>query len=194
MKRRNPQAGVTLLELLIALWVMAAAAVILSSTLGLAGRGLARVGAEAADVEAITARVVLRRWLEGMPVGAQITGDGAGMTFGALIDEPPLSAAQVTEVRVTGEGGAVRAMAGDGALVAELAGEGVLVAVAYYGSPGPGIAPGWREDWPPTAEALPELVRIIYETEGRVAPPLTVIPARLERQSEMSLSSPSPPG
>lgn len=194
MRRRNSRAGVTLLELLIALWVMAAAALILASTLGLAGRALARVGAEAADVEAITARVVLRRWLEGMPLGARITGDGAGMTFGALIDEPPLSAARVTEVRITGEGGAVRAMAGDGALVAELAGEGVLVGLDYYGSPGPGIAPGWREDWPPTAEALPELVRITYETDGRVAPPLTVIPARLERQSEMSLSSPSPPG
>ena len=192
--KRNPRAGVTLLELLIALWVMAAAAVILASTLGLAGRALARVGAEAADVQAITARVVLRRWLEGMPVGARIVGDAGGMTFGALIDEPPLSAARVTEVRLTGEGGAVLAVAGDGALVAELAATGMLVGVDYYGSPGPGVAPGWREDWPATAEALPELVRITYQTEGRVAPPLTIIPARLERQSEMSLSSPSPPG
>lgn len=192
--KRNPRAGVTLLELLIALWVMAAAAVILASTLGLAGRALARVGAEAADVQAITARVVLRRWLEGMPLGARIVGDAGGMTFGALIDEPPLSAARVTEVRVMDADGAVIAVAGDGALVAELAADGVLVAVAYHGSPGPGIASGWRRDWPATAEALPDLVRITYETEGRVAPPLTVIPARLERQSEMSLSSPSPPG
>lgn len=188
--RRNRRAGVTLLELLIALWVMAAAALILASTLGLAGRALARVGAEAADVEAITARVVLRRWLEGMPVGAQIVGDAGGMTFGALIDEPPLSAARVTEVRLSGEGGGVRAVAADGALVAELASEGALVGLAFYGSPGPGVAPGWREDWPATAEVLPELVRIRYETEGRVAPPLTVIPARIARQSEMSLSSP----
>jgi hypothetical protein len=188
--KRNRRAGVTLLELLIALWVMAAAAVILASTLGLAGRALVRVGADAADVEAITARVMLRRWLEGMPVGARIVGDAGGMTFGALIDEPPMTAARVTEVRVTAEGGAVRAVAGDGALAAELAGEGALVGLAYFGSPGPGIAPGWRTDWPATAEILPDLVRISYETEGRIAPPLTVRPARLARQSEMSLSSP----
>ena len=188
--RRNRRAGVTLLELLIALWVMAAAALILASTLGLVGRALARVGAEAADVEAITARVVLRRWLEGMPERARLTGDGAGMTFGALRDEPPLAAAEVTDVRSADEGGAVRAVAGDGALVAELAADGVLLGLRYYGSPGAGLAPVWREDWPATAEALPDLVRITYETEGRMAPPLTVIPARLARQSEMSLSSP----
>ena len=176
MTRRNPRAGVTLLELLIALWVMAAAALILASTLGLVGRALARV--------------VLRRWLEGMPERARLTGDGAGMTFGALIDEPPLSAAEVTDVRIADEGGAVRAVAGDGALVAELAADGVLLGLRYYGSPGAGLAPVWREDWPATAEALPDLVRITYETEGRMAPPLTVIPARLARQSEMSLSSP----
>lgn len=190
MRRRNPQAGVTLLELLIALWVMAAAALILASTLGLAGRALVRVGAEAADVEAITARVVLRRWLEGMPVRGTIVGDAEGMTFGALIDEPPLSVARVTEVRVTGGGGAVRAIAGEGAVTVVLAGEGVLVGLAYYGSPGPGDAPEWRTNWPATASALPDLVRISYDTEGRTAPPLTVIPARLERQSVMSLSSP----
>ena len=65
--KRNRRAGVTLLELLIALWVMAAAAVILASTLGLAGRALVRVGAEAADLEAITARVVLLRLLAFKP-------------------------------------------------------------------------------------------------------------------------------
>ena len=188
--RRNRRAGVTLLELLIALWVMAAAAMILASTLGLAGRALARVGAEAADVEAITARVVLRRWLEEMPERARLTGDAAGLTFGALIDEAPLSAAQVTEVRLSAADGAVRAVAGEGAVQAVLAAQGVLVGVRYFGSPGPGVAPGWRADWPEGAEALPDLVRISYETEGRVAPPLTVIPARLARQSEMSLSSP----
>lgn len=187
---RNRRAGVTLLELLIALWVMAAAAVILASTLGLAGRALARVGAEAADVEDITARVVLRRWIEGMPAGAQLVGDGAGMSFGTLIDEPPLSAADVTEVRVSGADGAVRAVAGNGVLVADLAGEGVLVALSYFGAPEPGLEAGWRNDWPATAESLPDLVRISYETQGRVAPPLTIIPARLARQSEMSLSSP----
>ena len=95
MRRRNPRAGVTLLELLVALWVMAAAAMILASSMGLIGRALGRVGFEAADVDRITARGVLRRWLEEMPEGASLAGDAQGMRFGTLIDQPPLTAAVV---------------------------------------------------------------------------------------------------
>ena len=41
----------------------------------------------------------------------------------------------------------------------QLAADGVLLGLRYYGSPGAGLAPVWREDWPATAEALPDLVR-----------------------------------
>jgi prepilin-type N-terminal cleavage/methylation domain-containing protein len=186
---RRPKAGVTLLELLIALWVMAAAALILSSTLGMAGRALVRVGAVSQDVEAITARLMLRRWLEAMPVQARLSGDDTEMIFGTLIDEPPLTAAEVTEVRVSGTGGAVRASAA-GVVVAELGPDGDLLILRYYGSPVPGGLPEWRADWPVTADRLPDLVQISYADRDRALPPLTVIPARLARQSEMSLSSP----
>jgi prepilin-type N-terminal cleavage/methylation domain-containing protein len=188
--KRKPKAGVTLLELLIALWVMAAAAMILSSTLGMAGRALARVGAVSHDVDAITARLMLRRWLEAMPLQARLSGNDTEMIFGTLIDELPLTAALVTEVRVTGSGGAVRASAAEAVVVAELAPDGVLLALRYFGSPVPGGLPEWRPDWPVNAERLPDLVQISYTDRGSVVPPLTVIPARLARQSEMSLSSP----
>jgi prepilin-type N-terminal cleavage/methylation domain-containing protein len=187
--KRKPKAGVTLLELLIALWVMAAAAMILSSTLGLVGRALARVGAVSHEVEAMTARLMLRRWLEAMPLQARLTGSGSEMTFATLIDEPPLTAARLTEVRVSGDGGAVRASAAE-AVVAELAPTGDELALRYYGSPVPGGLPEWRADWPVNADRLPDLVQISYADRGSVLPPLTVIPARLARQSEMSLSSP----
>jgi prepilin-type N-terminal cleavage/methylation domain-containing protein len=186
---RKPKAGVTLLELLIALWVMAAAAMILSSTLGLVGRALARVGAVSHEVEAVTARLMLRRWLEAMPLRARLTGTASEMTFGTLIDAPPLTAAQVTEVRLSGDGGAVRASAA-GAMVADLAPAGGQLALRYYGSPVPGGLPEWRSDWPVTADQLPDLVQISYADRDNILPPLTVIPARLARQSEMSLSSP----
>lgn len=184
--RRNGRAGVTLLEMLIALWVMAAAAVILSSSLGLTGRALQRVGSEAADVDALAARVVLRRWLEEMPVAARLTGDAAGMEFGALIDVPPLTAARVETVRFGMDGSALRAVAGDGAVVAELSDDASLTVIRYFGE---GV---WREEW--TAGSLPEAIRIEYLDRGRIVPPLTVIPARRARQSEISLSSPVPPG
>ena len=186
--RRNPRAGVTLLELLIALWVMAAAAVILSSSLGLTGRALARVGAEAADVDALAARAVLRRWLEEMPGAARLTGDATGMEFGAMIDAPPLTAARVEAVRLVQEGVALRAIAAEGAVAAELSADGALVGIRYFGDG------AWRDDWPAGMGRLPDAVRIDYIDRGRVVPPLTVIPARRARQSEMSLSSPVPPG
>lgn len=186
--RRKGRAGVTLLEMLIALWVMAAAAVILSSSLGLTGRALQRVGSESADVDALAARAVLRRWLEEMPVAARLSGDARGMEFGALIDTPPLTAARVEAVRVMAEAGALRAVAGEGAVVAELSAEGELTGIRY-------LADGvWREDWPAAMGRLPDALRIDYLDRGRVVPPLTVIPARRARQSEMSLSSPEPPG
>jgi hypothetical protein len=90
---------------------------------------------------------------------------------------------------VSGTGGAGRASAAE-ALVAELAPDGVLLALRYYGSPVPGGLPEWRADWPVNADRLPDLVQISYADRDRVVPPLTVIPARLARQSEMSLSSP----
>lgn len=194
MTLRNPRAGVTLLELLIALWVMAAAALILSSSLGLMGRALARVGGEATDVDRIAARVTLRRWLEEMPVGARMAGDAGGVTFFTLIDRPPLTAAELVAVRVSGEGGAVRAEAGAGAIAVDLAPAGVVTGLRYFGAPGPADRAEWRTDWPETATALPDLIRLEYTDGQRVMPPLTVIPARQARQSEMSLSSPVPPG
>lgn len=198
MTRRNGRAGVTLLELLIALWVMAAAALILSSSLGLMGRALARVGGEATDVDRISARVTLRRWLEEMPLGARLTGDAGGVTFFTLIDTPPLTAAELVAVRVSGEGGAVRAEAGsgtgDGALSVVLAPVGEVTGLRYFGAPGPGDRVEWRADWPEAATAPPDLIRLEYTDGVRVMPPLTVTPARKARQSEMSLSSPVPPG
>ena len=192
MTRRNPKAGVTLLELLIALWVMAAAALILASSLGLMGRALARVGGEATDLDRITSRVTLRRWLEEMPTGARLVGDAGSVTFFTLIDTPPLTAAELVAVRVSGAGGAVRAEAG--AILVDLAPQGQVTGIRYFGAPGPADRAEWREIWPETATALPDLIRLDYVDGERAMPPLTVIPARKARQSEMSLSSPVPPG
>lgn len=192
MTRRNPRAGVTLLELLIALWVMAAAALILASSLGLMGRALARVGAEATDVDRLTARVTLRRWLEDMPLAARLTGDGASLTFFTLIDTPPLTAAELVAVRVSGDDGAVRAQAG--VVQMDLSPAGAMSSIRYYGAPGVADSAAWRDDWPVTATGLPNLIRIEYEDGARPMPPLTVVPARKAGQSEMSLSSPVPPG
>lgn len=197
MQRRNPRAGLTLLELLIALWVMAAAALILASSLGLTGRALVRIGSDAADIGPLTDRNRLRHWIESMPPGATLSGDSTSLAFATLIDEPPRDMASLTDVQLALIEGTLRAIAGPSdtpALTATLSETATGLTIRYYGSPLPNSQSGWHDDWPATAIALPDLIRIDYTSDVAPAPPLSVIPALASRQSEISLSSPEPPG
>ena len=197
MPRRNPRAGLSLLELLIGLWVMAAAALILASALGMTGRALSRIGAGAADISLLTDRNRLRHWIEAMPLGAVLSGDTLGMSFATLIDEPPLDMATLTVVEVLQQGTAIALRAGpaDGpSLTGTLAETGKIVEIRYYGSPDLTSPKAWHDAWPGSSGTLPDLIRIDYESGGAPAPPLSVIPALWARQSEISLSSPVPPG
>jgi hypothetical protein len=197
MQRRNPRAGLTLLELLIALWVMAAAALILASSLGLTGRALVRVGSDAADIGPLTDRNRLRHWIESMPPGATLSGDSTSLAFATLIDEPPRDMASLTDVQLALIEGTLRAIAGPSdtpALTATLSETATGLTIRYYGSPLPNSQSVWHDDWPATAIALPDLIRIDYTSDVALAPPLSVIPALASRQSEISLSSPEPPG
>lgn len=197
MQRRNPRAGLTLLELLIALWVMAAAALILASSLDLTGRALARVGSDAAGIGPLTDRNRLRHWIESIPPGAALSGDSETLTFTTLIDEPPLDMASLSGVQLTLSDTTLSALAGPigaRALTATLTETATGLTIRYYGSPWPNSQNGWHAEWPATAVALPDLIRIDYQSDLTPAPPLSVIPALSSRQSEISLSSPEPPG
>ena len=197
MQRRNPRAGLTLLELMIALWVMAAAALILSSSLGLTGRALARVGSDAADIGPLTDRNRLRQWIESIPPGATLSGDSKTLSFTTLIDEPPLDMARLSDVQLALSDTTLRAVAGptdEPALTATLSTTAIGLTIRYYGRPLPDGQSGWHDTWPATAVALPDLIRIDYPSDLTPAPPLSVIPALSSRQSEISLSSPEPPG
>lgn len=191
MRRRNPRAGLTLLEVMIALWITAAAALVMASVTGFMARALDRVEAEG-DVERISARIALRRWLEAMPEGAVLTGDAESLRF-ATPAVVPDGVAGLGEVVVAVDGGGVVVRA-EGQRPEWLARQGSLASIRYWGAPFPDMAEGWRDDWPEGAALLPGLVRIDYAEGGQPLPPLTVVPARLARQGEMSLSSPEPPG
>lgn len=197
MTRRNPQAGLSLLELLIGLWVMAAAALILAAALGMTGRALSRIGEGAADISLLTDRSRLRHWIEAMPLGAVLSGDALAMSFATLIDEPPLDMATLTMVEVVQQEDTITLRAGPAvgpSLTGVLAAKGRILAIRYYGSPDLTAPKTWHDAWTGSSGVLPDLVRIDYESGGVPAPPLSVIPALWARQSEMSLSSPVPPG
>jgi hypothetical protein len=90
---------------------------------------------------------------------------------------------------------ALRAGPAEGpSLTGILAAKGKITGIRYYGSPDLTAPKAWQDSWPESAGALPDLVRIDYDSAGAPAPPLSVIPALWARQSEISLSSPVPPG
>lgn len=196
---RNPQAGVTLLELLISLWVMAAAALILSSSLGLLGRMLDRVGTEWNETDFLIDRLTLRRWIEAMPPTALLTGGPDRVNFTTLVDEHPLSVASPAMVRLSQGSEGVVAVLSDAEIEEgpqvrrlRLSPNGAL-SIRYFGVASLGAEPAWTDVWPPEA-GLPGLIRIEYRIGVRPTPPMTAIPALRAHQSEMSLSSPVPPG
>ena len=120
-----------------------------------------------------------------------------GMSFATLIDEPPLGMATLTVVEVLQRDEAIELRAGpvDGpSLTGVLAKTGTIISIRYYGSLDPNAPKTWHEAWKESSGVLPDLIRIDYESGGEAAPPLSVIPALWARQSEISLSSPAPPG
>lgn len=195
---RNPRAGVTLLELLISLWVMVAAALILSSTLGLTGRMLNRVIVEAGDTDFLINRLTLRRWIEAMPPAALLTGTVGEVRFTTFVDEPPLTPANLVLVQLTeGPDGIVASLYDSDEDTASLvrslrlSPKGTLT-IRYFGVVSFQEAQ-WHDTWSPQA-GLPQLISFDYQIDNRSVPPLTAIPALWAAQREMSLSSPVPPG
>ncbi len=197
---RRPTAGVTLLELLVSLAMMAALAMILASSFGVISRALQRLDPAQSALAVLLDRATLRRWIEDMPREAALQGEGDSLTFPTLIDDGVFWPGALATVTLTREGPALIATAttqdvGDhpgqtrritlSSTVSE-------IGLAFLSPADSGID-DWVDAWP-VGPILPDLVRITYDIDGRMAPPLTVEPARTARQSVMSLSSRAPPG
>lgn len=203
---RHPRRGTSLLELLLALAMMSAIALIMSAALGLTSRAGVRFAGSEIGTGLLLHRDRLRRLIEDMPPQGRLWGTDGRLEFDTSIEEPPFwpgDLVHVTLERATAPGGirpvVVSAVAPgvdsaegprtDFSLVEHSEG----LQVRYWGSPVPGMRPEWREVWPMTAP-LPELVRIEYDAAGTTLPPLVVRPARSLSQEVMSLSSRLPPG
>ncbi|MBU2359746.1 MAG: type II secretion system GspH family protein [Alphaproteobacteria bacterium] len=200
MPRRRRTAGVTLLELLVSLAMMAALALILASSFGVIGRALARLDPAQAQMALLLDRATLRRWIEDMPSEAALQADGDSLTFQTLIDDGLFWPGTLATVTVAQDGDALVATAvtpdvGDHPGHSQriiLSTAASDVALGFL-APRDGGSPDWVPDWP-VGPVLPDLLRITYAIDGRMAPPLIVVPARAARYSVMSLSSRAPPG
>ena len=197
---RDPRAGLSLLELLLALALMASLALILATSFDIIGRALQRLDPARAATLPLLERGTLRRWIEAMPREVTLRVEGDSLTFETLIDDGqfwPGVLATVTLARA-GDALVATAVSPDApghpgqtrALVLSHAVSDIGLEVLPLAE---GAAAGWQADWP-VGPVLPDLVRITYDIAGRATPPLIVMPARDARHSVMSLSSPLPPG
>lgn len=208
---RNPKAGVTLLEMLIALAVMALLAAIGASVLSFSGRSLARIGDSAAGADIALARHDLRYWIEhalmqsgadGITIAAD--GDSRRLTLHVLLDDGLFWPGQVTVVTLGLDAAPV-----DPVVIATasglsdsdqsptdrtltLSGMGARLAIRYFGRTSEDSSVDWHDTWR-SKDGIPSLVQITISDSLRAYPPLIVRPGKIFLQREMSLSSLLPP-
>jgi type II secretory pathway pseudopilin PulG len=204
MTARNPRAGVTLLETLVGLLVMAMVAVLLSSAFGTNLRLLSRSQASAALVDQALARRDFRIWLEHAlesPVPNVprpiLSGTSTELRFLSVPPGGQFWPGIATEVSFGPEATAIGTgttpdKATEIGLALALAPPGTLVALEYWGRATPDNSPEWRNQWDPD-HGIPDLVRIAFLGDGLLPAPMVIRPAKAWRQSEMSLSSLVPP-
>jgi hypothetical protein len=203
--KRNPKAGVTLLETLIGLLVMAMVAGLISAGFGTTTRFWDRSLQAADRVEQAMARRDLRIWLEHAlpsPVPGDtrplFEGNSEQMTFLAVPPGGLFWEGSAAEVSV-GPGAAKAIAVGldaasreDRQTTLHLAEDGSTLNFSYWGQRSASEPPEWHGTWPADA-GLPGLVRIDFVGADHVPPPMILRPAKAWHQSEMSLSSLVPP-
>jgi Tfp pilus assembly protein PilV len=201
---RNPKAGVTLMETMVALLIMAMVAVLLSSGLGGTARSFNRSDDAAAAIDQALARNDLRNWLEhALPSPAPgdqhplFLGSASEITF---LTVPPSAsfwpglATQVdldTTPTVTVQGLSQEDREERRQSLA-IAPTEARLSFRYWGQISLDAAPAWHNNWPASA-GIPILVRIDFQGLARPLPPMIVRPGKAWLQSEMSLSSLVPP-
>lgn len=204
MTTRNPRAGVTLLETLIGLLVMAMVAALLSAAFGTNLRLLSRSQVSTALVDQALARRDFRVWLEHAlesPVPNDprtiISGTATELRFLSVPPGDQFWPGIATEVSIgpdataSGVGTAPDRLA-ERTLSLEMAPTGASVRFRYWGRSQPDRPFEWHDEWS-QAQGLPDLIRISLVGEEPLPPPMAIRPAKAWRQSEMSLSSLVPP-
>lgn len=208
---RKRKAGVSLLEMLIALAVMALIATMATSSLttiaGLAGRNPPADRA----VRIAIARDELRQWIERAIDGSSdsvqafaIDGNSGTLRIHAILDDglfwPGEGVSVTVSVAAESASAMVRANAqgisdADRSPVTrslELSSGLADLKIGYFGRARADDQPRWHDSWT-GSDGAPDLVRIEISDLDMSYPPLYLIPGRTFRQREMSLSSLVPP-
>jgi prepilin-type N-terminal cleavage/methylation domain-containing protein len=189
--KANPKAGVTLLEMLLALAIMSMIGVATAQLFSATGAFWRRAAGMDAISEAALTRRDLWESVERMPtIGPELPlpeifeTTAAGFRFRSEDGIWQEVSASEGSIHVTNEEGLERRLRDDIS----------RVQITYFGSTAPRMAAGWTDDWS-GAVRPPELIKIeSWRSDGVAYPPITMQPAWHIRQSVISESSLVPPG
>lgn len=207
MKRRNPNAAVSLLEVLIALMVMTMIAAIVASSIGFMGQVTGRIGTDAQAIELRLNERQLVRWLEDMPVSltaidqAVVSGTEQSVRFLTFDQSGQFWPGAPVEAKISWE---------DERLILEASGRAIAsedfisrasvvdigvrnLRISFYGATQVGENKSWISVWD-AEQAIPDLIKIEWANATGPAVPLVVQPGLHAHQNLRSLSSLVPPG
>jgi len=200
---RNQNAGLTILELLVSMAVLAMISVALVSTLSTGQQVWQRSEQSARQADLAVTRHRLRMLIEHIPVASRseqiLTGTKEEFLFLTFPEDEALALDEPVIVSLNVSSGSYEIT---GLLLDKqritihqaLASENAVISISYYGAKTAISEKNWHDTWD-GVPILPDLIKItIVEENGYQHPPLTVIPGRIWRQREISLSSLSPPG
>lgn len=204
--KRHAKLGITQLELMISLAIMALIAVFLANTLNFNRLSLERIQLTSRQTEQYLNRETLRTHIEEIPITAVepdlFQGTAESLVFKTVVLDGSFWAGEWTTVRLSrgDDDGLSMQMSGrhpseaipqqsELSLASNISGFSIL----YYGFRQAEQKALWGETWA-EGNRLPDLVKIEWDTSGRPSPPLTFVPGKVERQRYMSLSSLVPPG
>lgn len=205
---RRSDAGIALLELMIALLAMAMMAVAIASILRTLGQGGQRIVAGQIQIELALSEDRVTRWAEGIPPELQVEGPLLSGTSDRLtfhtIDTSGLvwpGAPLRVSIGLEPDGLVAQLVGRKNAGATESAHMPILLApgasnvtIRYWGANDFASAPDWSSSWD-AAPRLPLLIRIDWRwLDGRAAVPIILEPALASRYNIRSLSSPVPPG
>ncbi len=200
MSKRNRKSGVTLLETLIALAIMAMAATLLSAAFSTYLKLLDRSETSSAEVESALGRRNLRVWIEhALPAAAP--NDERPIFWGTSTELRVLSVPPggqfwpgvATEISIgpTSEALAVGLSSDQTSqrtLEANLSPQTASLRFEYWGALPFGSTPAWHDEW--IDQTLPpDLVRISFVGNQPLPPPMVARPSKEWFQDELSVET-----
>ena len=195
---RSSNSGVSQLEMMIALIIMALIAVLLANVLDFNRQVLERSTGWSRETTHHLARQDLRNLIEDLPIRYGdydarhfFEGTDRSMTF-RLAENDASDKEELFSLTLTSGTLAVTPPSKSIAHpVLSKATENLLI--SYFGRVAGEPDKRWHTAWSdPTF--LPDLIKIEWDQDSQPAPPLTLLPAKLARQRYISLSSLVPPG